>query len=882
VKKLGKHTLTLIILISAIAVIASYLSVTATKNKLKNQLLQDAKIASESINPGRLKELTGTENDIGKPDYERLKVQLESIRKSHEQCKFLYLLGRKKDGTVFFFLDSQSPESEDYAPPGLVYQEVSDEYLEVFEKEKSLTVGPIRDRWGKLYTSLIPVKNPDNAELMAVLGMDMTANNWNKLIFYDLAKVLGIVILIVFLVYYVQQVRYLKSQKEAERRIKESEEKFRNIYNSANDAIFIHEFESGKIVDVNETMLKMYGYSSKSEVVGSRVDFFSPDSGFYTIEHAREWRDKAVKSAKPQIFEWRAKRKDGSLFWVEVNLDIVKILNVRRVLIIARDITYRKKTEHDLKMVADRYQSLFEQAADGILTGNSKGIITKANQSICEISGYKRSELEGNNISMLFSEESLNEKPFRYDLVEAGETVLNEREMVRKDGSRITIEMNTKKVGEEILQAYIRDITERKKAQDLLSEKNKQLSEAQSKLTESNQKLRKINEELTLQKQELLKAKARAEESDRLKTAFLANMSHEIRTPMNGIVGFAQILLEQDYTQQELKKFLQTIYSQSYHLMKIIDDVIDIAKIEANELSINKEFFNLNDLFDELYENSQVAMASKSGKVQLVVSDEFEDEKNKIYSDPVRLKQVFTNLLDNAYKFTEEGMIEMGYKHYGDKKLLFYVKDSGTGIPQEKTEEIFQRFRQGDESLTSQYEGTGLGLSISRGIINLLGGEIWAEANKDKGSVFYFTIPYNKDWIDQRNNISTKKSLEPKWDKKTILLVEDDYASRLFMDKLLAPTKVKMITSENGQQALDIFKQEHKIDLILMDIRLPDINGLEVTKQIRKLNKKIPIIAQTAHAMGNDRKKCLDAGANEYISKPIDIDKLLFLIDRYF
>jgi PAS domain S-box-containing protein len=882
VKKLGKHTLTLIILISVIAIIATYLSVSVTKNKLKNQLLQDARIASESINPGRLKELTGTENDIGKPDYERLKVQLESIRKSHEQCKFLYLLGRKKDGTVFFFLDSQSPESDDYAPPGLVYQEVSDEYLEVFEKEKSLTVGPIHDRWGKLYTSLIPIKDPDNAELMAVLGMDMTANNWNKLIFYDLAKVLGIVILIVVLVYYVQQVRYLKSQKEAERRIKESEEKFRNIYNSANDAIFIHEFESGKIIDVNETMLKMYGYSSKDEVLGRRVDYFSPDSGIYTIEYAREWRDKAVKSAKSQIFEWRAKRKDGNLFWVEVNLDIVKILNVKRVLIIARDITYRKKTEHDLKMVADRYQSLFEQAADGILTGNSKGIITKANKSICEISGYERSELEGNNISMLFTEETLKEKPFRYDLVESGETVLNEREMVRKDGSRITIEMNTKKVGEDILQAYIRDITERKKAQDLLSEKNKQLSEAQSKLTESNQKLRKINEELTLQKQELLKAKARAEESDRLKTAFLANMSHEIRTPMNGIVGFAQILLEQDYTQQELKKFLQTIYSQSHHLMKIIDDVIDIAKIEANELSINKEFFDLNDLFDELYENTRVAMASKNNKVQLVVSDELDDKKSKIYSDPVRLKQVFTNLLDNAYKFTEEGMIEMGYNHYDDKKLLFYVKDSGTGIPQEKTEEIFQRFRQGDESLTSQYEGTGLGLSISRGIINLLGGEIWAEANKDKGSVFYFTIPYNKDWIDQTDKISTKKSLRPKWDKKTILLVEDDYASRLFMDKLLAPTQVKMITSETGQQALDIFKQEHKIDLILMDIRLPDINGLEVTKQIRKLNKKIPIIAQTAHAMGNDRKKCFDAGANEYISKPIDIDKLLFLIDRYF
>ena len=881
-KKMSETAFALIVVLIVIGAVATYFTISNTERKMEEQLLQDARIVANSINLMRLSQLTGTTNDIGDKDYERINKQLRAIRISHDQCKFLYVLGKKPDGTVFFFLDSQAPDADDYAPPGLIYEEVSEEYLEVFQTQEQKTVGPIHDRWGKLYTSLVPVEHPETGKLLAVLGMDMTAENWNQLILYDVVKVLGIIILAIVLVYYIQQVRFFKSQREAEKKIKESEEKFRSIYNGANDAIFIHEFESGKIIDVNDTMLKMYGYSKKEEVTGKFVDTFSSDNKKFTINQARKWRDKSVETAEAQIFEWQAKRKDGSLFWVEVSLDLVKILGKTRVIIIARDITYRKKAEHDLKAIAQRYQSLFEQAADGILTGDNNGVITEANHSICEMTGYKRAELVGSNISILFCKETLEKSPLRYDLVKAGETVLSEREMIRKDGSSLTIEMNTKKVGEGILQSYIRDVSERKKSQELLKNKNKELFYAQRKLQETNTKLRNTNEQLIFQKKELEQSKAKAETSDRLKTAFLANMSHEIRTPMNGIIGFTQILLEQEYTRKELNDYLKTIYSQSNHLMKIIDDVIDIAKIEANELAVNKGYFYLNEFFEELYKNAQMGTTSKNSKIQLVLNEAFDKKDSRIYSDPIRLKQVFDNLLDNAFKFTNEGQIEFGYDYQKEGKLLFYVKDSGIGIPPEKSKEIFQRFRQVDESLTSKYEGTGLGLSISKGIVELMGGEIWAKPLDEGGSIFYFTLPYDESWIKQKPGDVKKKNMKPAWQQKTILLVEDDYASILFMDKLLNPTKVNLITLEKGQEAIDFLKQENNIDLILMDIRLPDINGLEVTKKIREMNKEIPIIAQTAHAMGNDRKRCLEAGASEYISKPIDVDHLLYLINKYF
>jgi len=250
-------------------------------------------------------------------------------------------------------------------------------------------------------------------------------------------------------------------------------------------------------------------------------------------------------------------------------------------------------------------------------------------------------------------------------------------------------------------------------------------------------------------------------------------------------------------------------------------------------------------------------------------------------TDYHRLNQVLENLLSNAIKFTDKGKIDFGYKEYPEGRLLFYVKDTGIGISSENQETIFERFRQVDESTTRAYEGTGLGLSISKSLVELLGGELWVESEQGKGAAFYFTIPYEKTKESKDLKVHSKELKEYNWKGKVILLVEDDPASYEYMREIINTTGADLFISEKGGEGLKIFEQKSDIDLILIDIRLPDINGLELIRKIREQNSNVPIIAQTAYAMGEDRKTCLEAGANDYISKPIEINDLIAVVEKY-
>ncbi|MFO7888963.1 MAG: ATP-binding protein, partial [bacterium] len=384
--------------------------------------------------------------------------------------------------------------------------------------------------------------------------------------------------------------------------------------------------------------------------------------------------------------------------------------------------------------------------------------------------------------------------------------------------------------------------------------------------------------------QELIRAKEKAEESDRLKSAFLANMSHEIRTPMNGIIGFSQILQESEYPKEQQKKFLNIIHSGTQHLLNIINDLVDVSKIEANQLTLNFQNFYLNDLMQEIYSVfSNELENSEKDHIQLKLHLELNYEESYIESDFNRFRQVMDNLLKNAIKYTEEGTIEFGYEHWNEGFILFYVKDSGVGIPKEQQKHIFERFRQVDDSITRNYEGTGLGLTISKNLVELLGGEMWLQSKEGEGSVFYFTFPYE--------NISSKQSGKEKEaeqgisnkKEKTLLLIEDDPASREYMKTLLEPKGMNLISCETGSEGYKAFINHPEIDLILMDIKLPDANGLEVARKIRSSSKKkeVPIIAQSAYAMNEDIQKSMDAGCNGYISKPFDSKELLEKIGKF-
>lgn len=418
-----------------------------------------------------------------------------------------------------------------------------------------------------------------------------------------------------------------------------------------------------------------------------------------------------------------------------------------------------------------------------------------------------------------------------------------------------------------------RDFSDQQK--DFIEQQNRELEKHRTRL---EQLVKERTSELEI-------AKEHAEESDRLKSAFLANMSHEIRTPMNAIIGFANLLKTPDLSKEEIDEFNQQITLNSSTLLQLIDDIIDISKIEAGQLIFEKKYFNVNSMLNDLLVTfTQKKNSVYSKDLNLRLQSGIENSSFTIYTDPLRLQQVISNLVDNALKFTDQGFVEFGYiveDNPSFPMIRFYIKDTGIGLTPEQQKLIFTRFTKIENDKNKLYRGTGLGLVISKSIVNLLGGQIYVESEFGKGSTFYFTIPnatYFGELDDKPSN--QIKEFDYNWMGKTILIAEDEKSNFRFLEVLLKRTNAKIIRAINGVEAIELFKIS-RIDLILMDIKMPVMDGLEATREIKKLNKDIPIIALTAYAMQNDSNICKDAGCNDYVSKPISQDKLFLVLKKY-
>jgi len=406
---------------------------------------------------------------------------------------------------------------------------------------------------------------------------------------------------------------------------------------------------------------------------------------------------------------------------------------------------------------------------------------------------------------------------------------------------------------------------------------NSQLDERKAQLEEANFTLENKVKQRTSQLEE---AKERAEQSDKLKSAFLANMSHEIRTPMNGILGFSQLLLEAE-SDEELKEYVEIINKNGNHLLTLIGDIIDLSKIEAGMLTINESEFSINELIDEVCKLFRNNNKIQDGRVELKVRYSLNGADDVILSDRTRLKQVFINLLSNAIKFTNRGLVEIGYSIH-EKELLFYVKDTGVGMDEDQQEVVFDRFMQATVDHQPKYEGTGLGLAISKAFVKLFGGDIWLESTPGEGSIFTFTLPLHRGTESIfRNYIVNASHMDLNWSDKVILVAEDVTTNFLLIKTALKKTGANLIWAKNGQEAVDQIRIGTHVDLILMDVRMPVLDGYEATRQIKELQPGLPIIAQTSYAMDGDRDKSRNAGCDDYIPKPFNLEDFINIIATY-
>ncbi|MBP1671993.1 MAG: Autoinducer 2 sensor kinase/phosphatase luxQ, partial [Bacteroidetes bacterium] len=369
---------------------------------------------------------------------------------------------------------------------------------------------------------------------------------------------------------------------------------------------------------------------------------------------------------------------------------------------------------------------------------------------------------------------------------------------------------------------------------------------------------------------DLLNAKLKAEESDRLKSAFLSNMSHEIRTPLNGIVGFASLLTDPDYSESEKTEFANIINTNSKILMALISDILDLSRIESNSMSFEFSKFDLSQQINETIDSYKLSLPEG-----IELTSDVPEEPLLIFADSIRNRQILNNLINNAIKFTPNGKITVGYKET-EKGVEIFVKDTGKGIKEDQQSKIFERFYKADEFTT----GTGLGLSICKAIVHKFSGEIWVESKNEKGATFHYTIPKDSCYTENEEDQAEALSLPETGEVKKTILVAEDLDSNYLLIEIILSKRYKVIRAKDGKEAISLFNEQNP-DLILMDIKMPVMDGLEATKEIRNISGKIPIIALTANAFESDQIEAKTAGCNEVLTKPVKSSLLYLVIEKY-
>ncbi|HBD96443.1 MAG: hypothetical protein A2015_16040 [Spirochaetes bacterium GWF1_31_7] len=670
-------------------------------------------------------------------------------------------------------------------------------------------------------------------------------------------------------------------------RQKEIENRFQNIFNGANDAIFIQNEIDGSILDVNDTMLAMYGYDNKKEVLNLPIDKFGVIEEGYSMTEALK-KISITSELYSHLFIWHAKRKNGTTFWVEVSLKRNIIGSEYRIIASVRDISDRKKIEMKLQNERDRSQKYLDTVESIIVSLNHEGKISLINRKGREVLGYTESELLGQNwFKKCLPQPEGMEKVYPYFLKmlhgEMNSTEYQENSIITKSGIIRTIAWHNSLIISEdgtILETLSsgEDITERKKNEKELEDYRHNLEIL---VEERTNALEKINKDLIL-------AKEAADKSNKSKSQFLANMSHEMRTPFNSILGFSKLLVKDDTLSDTQKSKLEIIIKSSDHLLKLIDNILEMSKIEAGHIKLDINNINLQSTLFSIINMMKSKAAEKGLELHLELSDKV---PQRLKMDEMKFSQILINLINNSMKYTDQGYIKVSIQHKKTETLCMIhlictIEDSGIGIASENLEKIFSPFeRVGDKQ--NNISGAGLGLAITNQYVQLMNGTIEVESTKGKGSIFTVTIPVevaNENCIisESENEIKSVTGYANTGKKYTILIADDQIENCLLLKNILEDAGFTVISVHNGCEAINETIKSSP-DLIFMDWRMPQMDGIEAIKQIKQIenSKNIPIIALTANAFNEYKEEILKAGASDFIKKPFREIELFDTIQKY-
>ncbi|NTV92863.1 MAG: PAS domain S-box protein, partial [Chlorobiaceae bacterium] len=644
--------------------------------------------------------------------------------------------------------------------------------------------------------------------------------------------------------YIVSTVRDITLRKQHEHELLESTQFLKSIYDGVNNSIFVVDVQSDgsyRYKGINRMHEILTGIRSE-EITGKSPDQII-DAPF--AESIIRRYDACIQSGSSIQYEERLVFNGKETYWETVLTPVRNDAgHIYRIIGTSTDITQRKISEERLTKLS----VAVEQSPAVVVITDYMGNIEYVNPKFTQLTGYSVQDAVGKNPNVLQSgltpREIFDEL---WDTILSGGVWHGEFYNRKKNGdiyieSAVISPIFNKEGSITNFVAVKEDITETKKLWS-----------------------------------ELIAAKEKAEESDRLKTAFLANISHEIRTPMNGILGFSELLKEPHLSGEEQAEYIDLIDQSGQRMLHLINELVDISRIEAGETFLQISETSLNKLIHDLYAFFRPE-ADKKGLLFHCFAG-LPDSRSTIDTDSTKLSQILTNLVKNALKFTTEGGVDFGYT-LKKEQLEFYINDSGVSIPSEMQEKIFDRFRQADNSLTRHYEGAGLGLSISRAYVEMLGGAIWVEPIESGGNRFMFTIPYKPSGLlDMQQFGPDFQERADCFSSMTILIAEDDEVSSLLLKRSLKGENITILHAHNGEEAVRLVQQNPAIRLVLMDIQMPVMNGFDATREIKALRPGLPVIAQTAFTSKEEKEKAKGAGCDGFITKPVNKIELLCLME---